>query len=265
MNEGYRAFIEENLTIVNKEGKEEGFVLNEVQRKYLLEDTAWYDYILKARQQGFSSLILAVFTADFLLKENSRSVVVADIADNAQELLDRVKFFLRSYEMRNDVKIPLKYNSKYELFNEQMNTRYTIGTSTNIDFGRSKTITNLHLSEFNFYNDPLALLAGALQAVVPSGKVVIETTANGFNEGKTIWDECNLGLRPFRPLFYGASGLYSKEFLEKKKMELKERYVQEYPENPVEAFITSGDNYFDKQSLAIYLQEVENVKPLPED
>ena len=145
MNEGYKRFIEENLTIVNKEGKEVDFILNPIQNKYLTEDTIWYDYILKARQQGFSSLILAVFTADFLLKENSRSVVVADIADNAQELLDRVKFYLRSYERKHGIKIPLKYNSKYELFYEAMNTRYTIGTSTNIDFGRSKTITNLHL------------------------------------------------------------------------------------------------------------------------
>jgi hypothetical protein len=49
-----------------------------------------FDVILKARQQGFSSVILAMFTADFLLKENSRSVIVADIDDNATELLDTV-------------------------------------------------------------------------------------------------------------------------------------------------------------------------------
>ena len=263
MNEGYKRFIEENLTIVNKEGKEVDFILNPIQNKYLTEDTIWYDYILKARQQGFSSLILAVFTADFLLKENSRSVVVADIADNAQELLDRVKFYLRSYERKHGIKIPLKYSSKYELYYEAMNTRYTIGTSTNIDFGRSKTITNLHLSEFNFYNNPEALLAGALQAVVPSGqKVIIETTANGFNEGKTIWDECELGERPLKPLFYKASDFYSPEFLEKKKRELRRLFPQEYPETAIEAFVLTGDCFFDKESLAFYLEQTKNVEPL---
>lgn len=264
MNEGYRKFIEDNLTIVNKKGEEVDFLLNLIQSRYLLVDSIWYDYILKARQQGFSSLILAVFTGDFILKENSRSVVVADISDNAQELLDRVKFFLRSYERKNNIKIPLKYNSKYELFYEGMNTRYTIGTSTNIDFGRSKTITNLHLSEFNFYNNPQALLAGALQAVVPDkGKVIIETTANGFNEGKTLWDECELGEKPFKPLFYPASKFYDQEFLKRKRQELGRLFPQEYPETATEAFITSGDTYFDKQALGLYLEEVENVKPLP--
>jgi len=263
MNEGYKEFIEENLNIVNKEGQEVPFVLNPIQNKYLLDDTQWYDYILKARQQGFSSLILAIFTADFLLKENSRSVVVADIADNAQELLDRVKFFIKSYERKNEITIPLKYNSKYELFYEAMNTRYTIGTSTNIDFGRSKTITNLHFSEFNFYNDSEALLAGALQAVVPTNyKVIIETTANGYNEGKTLWDACERGEKPFKPLFYPASRFYDQEFLERKRKELGRLYPQEYPETAVEAFITSGDTYFDKASLAFYLEETENVKPL---
>jgi len=265
MNEGYKKFIEENLTLINKEGKEVNFILNSIQNKYLTEDTIWYDYILKARQQGFSSLILGLFTADFLLKENSRSVVVADIADNAQELLDRVKFYIKSYERKHDIKIPLKYNSKYELFYEALNTRYTIGTSTNIDFGRSKTITNLHLSEFNFYNNPEALLAGALQAVVPTGsKVMIETTANGFNEGKVLWDACTLGEKPLKPLFYGASRFYDKEFLDKKKRELGRLYPQEYPETAIEAFITSGDTYFNKEALALYLKEVGNVKPLPQ-
>ena len=218
MNEGYKRFIEENLTIVNKEGKEVDFILNPIQNKYLTEDTIWYDYILKARQQGFSSLILAVFTADFLLKENSRSVVVADIADNAQELLDRVKFYLRSYERKHGIKIPLKYNSKYELYYEAMNTRYTIGTSTNIDFGRSKTITNLHLSEFNFYNNPEALLAGALQAVVPSGqKVIIETTANGFNEAKLFGMNVSWGKDPSSPFFIKQATSTLQSFWRKRK------------------------------------------------
>lgn len=255
---GYKQFIEENLRIVNKQGQEVDFILNPIQNKYLQEGTK-QDLILKARQQGFSSIILATFAADFLLKQNSRSVVVADISDNAQELLDRVKFFIKSYEYRNKIKVPLKYNSKYELFNSVLNTRYTIGTSTNVDFGRSKTITNLHLSEFAYYQDPEKLFAGALQAVVPNGKVIIETTANGFNFFKTLWVECELGERPFKPLFYAASDFYSPEFLNKKQMELKRLYKQEYPETPEEAFLASGDCYFDTDALALYFQEAKHV------
>ena len=92
--------------------------------------------------------------------------------------------------------------------------------------------------------------------------MIIETTANGFNEGKTIWDECELGERPLKPLFYKASDFYSPEFLEKKKRELKRFYPQEYPETAIEAFVLTGDCFFDKESLAFYLEQTKNVEPL---
>jgi hypothetical protein len=252
-NLGYKRFIEERLTIVNKEAEEVSFILNAIQDKYLLEDYTGNDVILKARQQGFSSLILAIFTADFLLKDNQRNVIVADIDDNATELLDRVKQFIGSYEEKVQTKVPLKYNSKYELYNEATKSRYTIGTAKNVDFGRSKTITNLHLSEFAFYLHPNKLFAGALQAVVPNGRIIIETTANGYNEFKVFWDECVLGERTFNPLFYPASHFYDDGFLANKKKQLKELYPQEYPETATEAFLASGEQYFNPTSLGWYL------------
>jgi hypothetical protein len=107
----YLPFIRDNFTIIDKEGEEVPFEPNQVQSRYAQEATG-HDIILKARQQGFSSLILAIFTTDFILKENARCVVVADIEENAQELLDRVKHYIRSYEQINKTKVPLKYNSK---------------------------------------------------------------------------------------------------------------------------------------------------------
>ena len=259
--EGYRRFIEDNLQLVNKEGDLIDFIPNAVQSKYLEESTG-KDFILKARQQGFSSLILALFTVDFLLKENSRSVIVADISDNAIELLDRVKLYLESYTLKSGIPVKLKYNSKYELYNETNRARYTIGTADKADFGRSKTINNLHLSEFLFYRDPERLLAGAMQAVVPDGRVIIETTANGFNYGKEYWDKSEQGETGFKPLFYKASEFYSPEFLDMKRRDLGRLFTQEYPDSPLEAFVTSGESYFNKDALNGYLQETNNVKTL---
>lgn len=262
MNTGYKKFIEENLDIVNKKNEIIPFKLNKIQEKYLLEDYSGKDVILKARQQGFSSLILALFTVDFLLKENTRSVIVADISDNAMELLDRVKFYIGAYEYRNKVKIPLKYNSKYELFNEAKNSRYSIGTADNSEYGRSKTITNLHLSEFGFYKNPQKLFTGAMQAVIPNGRVIIETTANGFNYLKTFWDECIVGERNFKPSFYGASSFYSKEFLGAKKKELKEFFSQEYPETPNEAFLRRSGLVYKPFDSTVHVKEIEDFKPV---
>lgn len=252
----YRAFIEDNLTIINKEGISVPFQLNEIQQDFIQRANG-KDIILKARQQGFSSLILAVFTADFILKENSNSVVVADKSDNAIALLSRVKHYLQSYEATNKVKIPLKYNSKYQLVNGANNATYTIGTAQEQDFGRSRTITNLHLSEAAFYPNLPNLLAGAAQAVVPSGKLVIETTANGFNSFKTLWDDSVLGNTAFQPLFFKASDFYDSSFLDQKRKELGRLYDQEYPDTPEIAFISSGLQYFEQSALRWYL---ENTK-----
>lgn len=256
----YKKFIESRLKIVNKEASIVPFNLNEIQTKYLLEDSTGRDVILKARQQGFSSLILAIFTADFLLKDNQRNVIVADIADNAMELLDRVKSFIKSYEETKQIKVPLKYNSKYELFNEATNSRYTIGTADNVDFGRSKTITNLHLSEAAFYSNLEKMFSGAMQAVVPSGRIIIETTANGYGYFKSFWDECKLGERTFKPLFYKASDFYSPEYLIQKRKEIREKYPQEYPETDTEAFLSSGEMFFNTESLKWYLDQAREGK-----
>lgn len=255
----YKQFIETRFRLVNKESEVVPFILNTIQDRYLVQDASGRDVILKARQQGFSSLILAIFTADFLIKDNQRNVIVADIADNAMELLDRVKFYIKSYEDTMGARVPLKYNSKYEIFNEATQSRYTIGTADNTDFGRSKTITNLHFSEAAFYAHFDKLFAGAMQAVVPTGRTIIETTANGYNYFKTFWDECKMGERPFKPLFYKASDFYAQEFLENKKMELKELYPQEYPETDTEAFLASGEQYFNPASLRWYLENVKEV------
>lgn len=249
-------FIEDQLTIIDKTGTETPFKLNNVQKKFVDEATG-KDIILKGRQMGFSSFILGAFTADFIFKENSLSVVVADIADNAQDLLARVKHYIRSYEQKNNTKVPLKYNSKYELHNDYNNARYIIGTAENTEFGRSKTITNLHFSEAAFYKHFDKLLAGAGTALVPTGRFVIETTANGFNNFKTFYNESELGETDFTAHFYPSSLMYDEEFLQREKKRLGRLYDQEHPSSAEIAFITSGEGYFDQEALRWYLSQVK--------
>jgi hypothetical protein len=256
----YQPFIEDNLRIIDLKSQRVPFLLNPIQRRFHREASGM-DVILKARRQGFSSDILAVFYADFLLIPDSYSVVVADDADNAIGLLDRVKLYNEEWEDINHVKVPLKYNSKYELVNAENGARYTIGTAQNVKFGRSRTITNLHLSEAAFYPHLMQILAGAGSAVVPGGKFVIETTANGFNDLKTFWDNSVLGLTGFKPLFFKGSDFHPMEHLQQERARLGERlFKQEYPESPEEAFITSGECYFDNLALAKLLGQVERYE-----
>lgn len=249
-------FIEDQLTIIDKTGTEIPFTLNPIQKKFVEEATG-KDIILKARQQGFSSFILGAFTKDFLLKENSLSVVIADVASNAEDLLARVKHYIRAFEEKNQTKVPLKYNSKYELHNAHNNARYIIGTAENTEFGRSKTITNLHMSEAAFYKHFRKLHASAGTALVPDGRFVVETTANGFSDFKTFWDQSMLDETGFKAHFYPANDFYTAEFLDDERKRLGRLFDQEYPSNPEIAFITSGEQYFDQDALRSLLSHTK--------
>lgn len=256
-------FIEDHLTIIDKNGKEVPFKLNEMQQKFV-EEASGKDIILKGRQMGFSSFILGAFTKDFIFTENSLSVVIADIADNAQDLLARVKHYIRSFEEKNNTKVPLKYNSKYELQNAFNNARYIIGTAENTEFGRSKTITNLHMSEAAFYKHFRKLHASAGTALTPTGRFVIETTANGFNEFKSFWDESVLDETGFKPHFYTSHGFYPPEYIESERKRLGRLFDQEHPSTPQIAFITSGQPVFEQEAMKAYLEEAKDPSvPLP--
>jgi len=262
----YKDFFKDQFQIINKQGEAVPFILNPIQEQFETKDIIPDQFlylVLKARQQGFSSDIEARFTADFLTLENSQSVVIADIQDNAVARLDQVKFFIKSYEEHNKTKVPLKYNSRYELVNEAMNSKYFIGTGENVDFGRSRTITNLHISEAAFIRNFRKLLAGVLQALVPNGFGVIETTANGFEEFKEFWDESMLGLTGFKPLFYPADKFYDEAFLEEKRKQLGRYFPQEYPNSPEDAFLTSGDSFFDVLALKEHMGKVR--EPIEND
>lgn len=246
--QGHKSAIENEYDIINKSGERVPFILNKPQ-SHFIERVDRLNYILKARQEGFSSLILAIMTNQFIMGENKRVVSISHESGATQKLLDRAKFYIKSWEEKNEVELPRKYNSRHEMVFEDRNNTFYVGTAGSRDFGRGDTIDFLHLSEFAFYPDPESILAGALQALTPEGICVIETTANGFNSAKTIWDESVSGTRPIRTHFYSPEWIYTKEFLERKKGELGRLFTQEYPMTPEEAFITSGDCYFDTTSL----------------
>lgn len=260
----YKEFIEEYFQIVNKDGETVDFKLNDIQKQYLTEEYADQVAILKARQQGFSSLITAIFTVDFIWRLNCYNMIIADKEDNAEGLLKKVKFYIESFERKSGKKINLKYNSKNELYNGLMRSTFVIGTAHNTNIARSRTITNLLLSEVAFYRHLKKILASAGQATVEHGRNIMETTANGFNEFKAFWNKLkeSRAETSYKPLFYKASDFYTQSFLKKKKITLGDLFPQEYPETDIEAFVTSGECYFDKESLGWYLSQIEKNFPM---
>jgi hypothetical protein len=279
-----KELIESSFFVIDKESKDTEFKLNKAQERFL-EDMTGRDLILKARQLGFSTLVLAIFTYDFLFKKNSVSMSISYETGAAQKLLDKVKHFIEP------LGVPLRYNSRNEMFNEAMGSSFYIGTAAAVTTGRGQTINNLHASEVAFYPDADTLMTGLLQSVPKDGNVIMESTANGMGnlfhrewkrgeEGEgaytthffpwsadpeyTAFVEPGTSLKGDDRVLADKHGLTRGQvaWMNQKKKEFKtdDEFRQEYPLAPQEAFISSGNPAFDMHSLSEMMDRCKKPK-----
>lgn len=266
--EGYKRAIENEFTIIDKNKEEIPFILNKAQNHFIEQIPFLNLVVLKARKMGFSSAALAIAVLKFIFGKNERCVSMSFDAGASARQLERAKHFLRSFEARNGEKLPLKYNTKnemvYEGIDEETGNRFIntlrIGTAKSGSFGRGDDITFLHITEVAFCPNMADLLSGVVQAVVHDTPVIFETTANGYGDFKSFWDEAVKGENGYKALFYGPEWEYGEAFLSKKLIELGDRlFKQEFPRNPEEAFLTSGDCYFDTMVLSEMLNKTKET------
>lgn len=199
--------INKHLYIRTKDKSIIPLTFNPIQAIYWDEKTR-RDIILKPRQLGFSTLILAEFFDDTINTPNTTTVIIAHDAESTRKLFDTVQFMYKSLpeekkmELNNGRTKP-KYGNRKEYYFESINSRIYVGTAGSTDFGRGSTINNLHCSEVAFWPDPETLMTGLLQAVPRDGRVVLETTANGVgNYFYRTYQEAKEGSVDWTPQFY---------------------------------------------------------------
>jgi len=163
--------------ITDKRANVSKFKLNAAQEK-LLDELHYLNIILKARQLGFSTLILLMALDAALFNSNYSAGLVADTLDNAKALLGRIKF---AYERLPDTlraRIAISVDNKEEIeFSNGSSVR--VGTSL-----RSGTYNLLHVSEYGkicakFPDKANEIKSGALNTIAPRQLVFIESTAEG--------------------------------------------------------------------------------------
>lgn len=282
----YRKFIEDNFSVIDKDTLiPVPFRFNKVQSKYYEilttenpEMEGVREIVLKARQEGMSSFILALFAADFLLRPYSISICISHRKDSTDLLFKKVKSYLDSYfavlakqygtTSEAVAKQFLKSDNRNLIENATNNAMFYIGTAGAKVGGRGGTARNILFSECAFYQDTELITAqeivvGTAQQV-PQGRgmIFIESTANGVdNYYQQTWEKATRGESIYKPRFFGWSEFYSKEWVEEKRKEFPNdrMWKQEYPNDPDEAFIASGTPYFDTQIL----KEMLSSKPDP--
>lgn len=277
----YKKFIEENFMILDRESQVPiPFKFNVVQEKYykMLKGDhdgkldGVRDIILKARQQGMSSFILALFAVDFLMRPHSVSVCISHRKDSTDFLFKKVKFYLDCYidklaektGQEPDVlkKEFFKSNNKNLLENNLNGASFYILTAGAKVGGRGNSARNVLFSEAAFYQDTEMVTAQemimATAQMVPQdkGMIFMESTANGEgNYYHQTWQKAAKFESSYKPIFFGWQEFYDEEWIAKKRKSFTndKMFMQEYPSTPDEAFITSGTPFFD----VIALKEME--------
>jgi len=173
--------IEALFQISNKEGARVPYELNPAQRFFDNHDTPngpTKILIAKARQKGFSSIILAKMGIRCLGREGTRAVCISHESHATQRLLDKVDYYIRHLKGPKPV---FGRHSRTEMYFPKTEGSYYIGTAGAKAFGRGDTITDLHCSEYAFWENPTVHFAGLFQAVPKTGRIYIESTGNGRN------------------------------------------------------------------------------------
>lgn len=305
-------YIESCLKIKTKSGTVVPFRLNDAQRKLYAVAKRQQDagkpvrlIILKARQLGFSTLTEGLIFHACATRKNVNALIVAHREDATANIFRMSKLFYD--ELPAPVKPMLRASNAQELVFENpsklrserearpgLRSRIRCATAGGRGIGRSDTLQCVHLSEYAFWPDgadgKASTLAGILQAVpsLPGTMVVIESTANGFEDFKERWDAAVAGENDFEPVFfawfenpdYSMPVVPGTEWTPEER-ELRDAYRltdeqlqwrrwcianncggsldmfrQEYPASPGEAFLHSGTGVFDNEQIVLRLERL---------
>lgn len=306
-----RQYIENFLMIRTKEGKLVRLKMNKPQRR-LYETIARQKkagkpvrvVILKARQMGFSTVTEALIFWATATARYTDSLILAHTEEATGNLFRMSKMFYDC--LPRPIRPMLAASNAQELRFDKpsgapegvsgLNSRIRCATAGGQGVGRSYTLKNVHMSEFAFWpGDKTATFTGIMQAVpdTPDSMVIVESTANGYDAFKDLWDESVAAWEKgetdgFIPVFFPWYEMdeYTREppvgfTLTAEEREIKERFGladgqmywrrwcirvncngdlnlfhQEYPATPEEAFLSTGQCVFDKEQVAMRRAQV---------
>lgn len=297
-----KLYIEKFIKIVNKDGELVSLRFNYAQnklydviKKQTKENKPVRIIILKARQMGISTCVEAILNTNTMLNFNMKTGIITHQSSATANLFKMSKIMYQS--LPNKIKPQVLKDNQNELVfnntdNTGLNSELKCMTAGSSGVGRSDTYKQLHLSEYAFWpGDKKATLNGLLQAVpnTPNSIVIIESTANGFEHFKELWDDAVEGNSDFIPVFFPWFKMpeyrmqYDGFSLTEEEEELKRIYdldneqlswrrwciknncsndidmfKQEYPSNPEEAFLSTGKCLFNKEQVINRIQKLKD-------
>jgi hypothetical protein len=163
------------------------YVMEEIAKG--LEDDIHHFVILKGRQQGITTISLALDLYWCFTHPGLQATLTTDTEENREMF----KTTLGMYHdgLPNQFKIPVKSHNRTQmtLINRSRLFYQVAGTRKNGSLGRGKGITYLHGTETSSWGDEegLASLLASLAETNPDRLYMFESTARGFNMFFDMW------------------------------------------------------------------------------
>lgn len=242
---------------------------------------------LKARRLGISTFTSALLVAQQLQKPGAKGMIVAQLTETAKELFERAQDFSKQLPMR----LPAHTQKEIYFPHSGAISTLRRATAKTVISGRGLTLHGLHLTEAAFYpgEDSFIALLNTVSTADQDNIVVIETTANGVEgDGEAYynyWEAAQRGDNAFMPIFlpwYDDPITYLPDELapdapadDYEKWLMKEFHATkgqiawyrttletkcggsiytwraEYPSEPMEAFVSTGNPAFEFSEMAM--------------
>lgn len=225
--------------------------------------------VLKSRQIGITTFFVLVYLDDVLWTPNINAYIQSHKDDSIEKIFRIARFAYDNMDEEFKPEIAKGGGSKYEMHFPKVNSRIYVGLTN-----RSATIHRLHFSEVAFQSEiHIGVTLGALPKHLKYSR---ETTPNGANWYQDEWiNKSALYKRFFFPWFehqdyvmgfLGVSDLTPDEIqlmekhnvrrgqIEFRRLKIaqlgKRLFIQEYPEDPLSCFLTSGNIVFEPETLS---------------
>ena len=258
------------LRILDKEKHLVPLHWNAMQRDFHAHRTG-HDLILKSRQLGASTYVQGELFRRTVTSTRTTLTLSHD-SESTQKLRRMADRFWRNCKF-GELQPARHYANATLSTYPEFDSTAIIATAGSLNTGRGDTYSDLHGSEVAFWPDAESIIAGAMQGGHPD--ITLESTPNGAQgffydlcmealRGEGIWtlhfypwwwdEHYRIQLDENEVIEYAADEALlvqnhnlSPEQIKwrrAKKRELKQLFIQEYPEDPYTCFITSGKSYF---------------------
>lgn len=234
---------------------ERGKILFELREAQLDTVHDWiserYTIVLKARQIGFSTLAAAYsFWAVFFWSDRF-IVMLSRTEREAVKLLAKAKYGFKMLPLW------MRERGPQETTNNQLKMTFANDSAieslpSGNDPARGESVWKVIVDEMAFLPNSEEAWASIEPIADVGGSVILLSTANGVgNQFHKMWVEAEQGISSFKPIFWPwAAGGRDDAWYEAKKKSMPDWQLhQEYPSNPDEAFIKSGNPVFDLEML----------------